>query len=98
MPAETGEPSPAARPQPSFETVGAQAQGESAAYRARPAAQGFALPSDLVQVETSSAAPASELTAIAEPQLPRRPRRPAPEPVASEPLVQIETRSDGEPG
>jgi ribonuclease E len=90
----------APRPQPVVEPAVVQTTVEAAAYRARPASQSYALPSDLVQVETSSAAPTSELsvTTADEPSQPRRPRRPPPEPVVNEPLVQIETRSDGEPG
>jgi hypothetical protein len=90
----------APRPQPVVEPAVVQTTVEAAAYRARPASQSYALPSDLVQVETSSAAPTPELsvTTADEPSQPRRPRRPPPEPVVNEPLVQIETRSDGEPG
>jgi hypothetical protein len=84
----------------SVEPAIAQTTVEAAAYRARPAAETYALPPDLVQVETSSAAPAPEITAggTVEPQQPRRPRRPPAEPVVNEPLVQIETRSNGERG
>ena len=65
-------------------------------YEAPPPAQTFALPPDLVQIETSpdkvqqvqaSAVPAAEAAA----SRPRRPR-PSDEPLPSEPLVQVETR------
>jgi ribonuclease E len=67
---------------------------EVAVYRARPAVQSFDLPPDLVQVET--VAPAAPLPEPSDEGLPRRPRRPRPEAEAavSEPLVQIETRSE----
>jgi hypothetical protein len=61
--------------------------------------QTFALPSDLVQVETSHAQSPGLVEQPRPEELPRRPRRPqgqAEEPVAqAEPLVQIETRRDG---
>ncbi len=75
------------------QTAQVRQQPEPAAYRAPALAQVYAIPQDLVQVETSNAPAPSELPAADE--QPRRPRRPrsseaAPE---SEPLVQIETRS-----
>lgn len=61
----------------------------------------YALPPELVQIETSHA-PAADADAVVEepaaPQQPRRPRRPPPEPVAQEPLVQVETRNESSPG
>jgi hypothetical protein len=65
-------------------------------YQAPPPPQTFALPPDLVQIETSpdrvqqvqaNAVPATEAAA----PKPRRPR-PSDEPLPSEPLVQVETR------
>ena len=55
----------------------------------------YALPVDMVQVETSHAsATETEATDTAQTQQPRRPRRPRPEPLPQEPMVQIETRND----
>ena len=65
-------------------------------YQAPPSAQTFALPPDLVQIETSPdkvqqvAASAVATTETGAPR-PRRPR-PSDEPLPSEPLVQVETR------
>ena len=64
---------------------------------AAPTMPSFELPPDLIQVETApgkadqgaEAEPPAELTQLRE--RPRRPRAPD-EPIASEPLVQIETR------
>jgi len=63
-------------------------------YRAPALAQAYAVPNDMVQVETTHSAAPLEPQAQLEEQ-PRRPRRPrTPEPVVeNEPLVQIETRS-----
>lgn len=58
----------------------------------------YALPPELVQIETSHASAADTvIEEPAAPQQPRRPRRPAPEPVAQEPLVQVETRNESSP-
>jgi hypothetical protein len=68
---------------------------EPATYRAPALAQAYAMPADMVQVETTHAATVSDdATAHADTQ-PRRPRRPRASESASEsePLVQIETRS-----
>jgi ribonuclease E len=67
---------------------------ESPPYRAPALAQAYAMPQDLVQVETAHVAPPPEVQGHLE-ELPRRARRPrAVDAVAEgEPLVQIETRS-----
>jgi hypothetical protein len=63
-------------------------------------AQSFALPSDLVQVETSNKAQSVQIDQPRPDEMPRRPRRTpvqseAAEAPSSEPLVQIETRHEG---
>jgi hypothetical protein len=95
---EVSEPPPPTVVRPAAEPVSAQTTDEAAAYRARPAAQSFSLPPDLVQIETSasSVAPGLAPAAMSEPQQARRPRRAPSEPAVNEPLVQIETRSDGQ--
>ena len=93
-------PAPAMPPAPSAEP---QVPGPSAPQRSyaetpeesrsRPAPQAFVLPAGLVQIETTHSAPPEEPTSRSRERRPPRPRRPHPEPaVASEPLVQIETR------
>jgi ribonuclease E len=71
---------------------------EPAGGRASEAVTTFALPPELVQIETSRDRGAEPIAALEEPAQLRRPRRPRPEsgaPVESEPLVQIETRHEG---
>jgi hypothetical protein len=90
------EPPRAARALPAAEPSHATSTIEAAAYRARPATQSFALPPDLVQIETApdKSLPEPETPAGASEHQPRRPRRTPPEQVVNEPLVQIETRSE----
>ncbi len=72
---------------------------QSASHRPRTAPQQYALPPELVQVETSSAPPAQAESETEDSQQARRPRRPRPAETAqeSEPLVQVETRSGSNP-
>jgi len=65
---------------------------EPGIVQARPVA--YALPADMVQVETSHAPVESLEPEAVEPQQPRRPRRPRVEPTPQEPMVQIETRNE----
>jgi len=54
----------------------------------------YALPPDMVQVETSQAPASDADTRASETHQPRRQRRQPPEPVPQEPLVQVETRNE----
>jgi ribonuclease E len=61
--------------------------------RVRPAPQQYALPPDMMQVETTHHASVEDTAPAAEEVRPARPRRPRLEPVVpAEPLVQVETR------
>jgi len=90
-PVASPEPSVAsAEPAPAAVTVNLSDPGVTLA---QPVA--YALPVDMVQVETSHApAMESDATETTEPQQPRRTRRPRPEPLPQEPMVQIETRNE----
>ncbi len=82
---------------PSAQREAAPRDEELWRYRAPKPAQGFELPPDLVQVETSrekvEQIPDNQVPPLGE-RLSERSRRPRPaeEPVPSEPLVQVETR------
>jgi hypothetical protein len=77
---------------PVREPVHSPAQPEPVAFRAPALAEAYAMPADLVQVETSHAVPAAEPDEP-EQQVRRARRARAPEAAAeAEPLVQIETR------
>ena len=62
------------------------------ATRAEPVS--YALPPDMVQVETSQAPMPEADTPASDEHQPRRPRRQRPEPIPQEPLVQVETRNE----
>jgi ribonuclease E len=83
-------------PEPQPQVVHLVAEPEPASYRAPALTQAYAMPADLVQVETTHAAARLEPEEPApESQQPRRPPRPPrPAVIDSEPLVQIETRPE----
>jgi ribonuclease E len=93
--AAAAEAVPASAPVITPAAAPAQAHEEPAAmpaYRAPAPAPTYSLPPDMVQVETTHAAPPLGATEP-DPIQPRRPRRPAPEtPAETGPLVQVETR------
>jgi len=71
----------------------------SGSVRADHVPQSYALPPDLVQVETSAATPSEAYVPEPAPaaRRPRRPRSPGVETAANEPLVQVETRGGDSP-